>query len=89
MKKLLTLAALAALTLAVFLHANTGYDGPKDETAWLKDQIFYERKVSYETTLGILARYSDVIGIGRVSDKIDDHLTVTIDHALVCRHSNK
>jgi len=83
MKKLLTLVTFTVITLAICLFANRGYDGPKDETAWLMRESFYEGLASYETTLGILARYSDVIGVGRVSNKTNDHFTITIDHALV------
>jgi len=90
MKKLLTLAIFAVITLVVCLYADTGYDGPRDDTIyWARYGYLTYRSAMRPTTLGILARYSDVIGIGTVSDKIDDHLTVTIDHALVCRHSNK
>ena len=83
MKKILTLATLATLTLGVYLHAQYGYDGPRDETYWVLHKIFYQGIVSDQTTLGNLARYSDIIGVGCVSNKTDDHFTVTIDHALV------
>jgi hypothetical protein len=83
MKKLLTLATLAALTLAVCLHAQYGYDGPMDEIWWAHRGEPAYRLACYKTTLGHLARYSDIIGIGCVSGKTNDHFTVTIDHALV------
>jgi hypothetical protein len=35
------------------------------------------------TTLGPLARYSDIIGVGQVSQRTNDHFVVTVDHALV------
>jgi len=84
MKKLLTLATLAALMLVICLHADTGYDGPRDDTIyWARYHYLDYRSAMRPTTLGILARYSDVIGIGTVSDKINDHFTVTVGHALV------
>jgi len=83
MKKLLT-RTITLLPLGICLHAqqqNFIYEGPPDDTYWTGESDY-----SYlfpKTTLGTLARYSDAIGVGKVSNKIDDHLTVTVDHALV------
>ena len=57
------------------------YKGPKDDT-WWTDTIQY-RYIHQWTTLGKLARYSDVIGVGVVSNKQFDHFTVTVDISLI------
>ena len=80
MKKLLTLTTLAAFTLCIGLHAQ--YDHPRNKNFWEQNQLNLDKFASLETTLGTLARYSDVIGVGLVSDKTNDHFTITIDHAI-------
>jgi len=83
MKHPATTAILALLTLGVNLHAQNWYEGPKDDIFWAKrSDIDYDFALIW-TTLGPLARYSDIIGVGQVSQKEEDHFTVTIDHALV------
>ena len=57
------------------------YKGPKDDT-WWTDTMHY-RYIHQWTALGKLARYSDVIGIGVVSNKQTDHFTVTVDTPLI------
>ena len=73
------------LTLSVCLHAQlqplAGYDGPKDETPWT-DSNYYSITMKY-TTLGELARFSDIIGVGVITNRNDNHFMIVIDHALV------
>ena len=57
------------------------YGGLQDDTYWTGTGYYYNLK-SY-TTLGLLARRSDVIGVGVVSNRQDDRFTLTVDHALV------
>jgi len=90
----MTAAIFALLALGVYLHAQkahlqppspNSYDGPRDEIHYFwKDahrSVYGEALLG--TTLGPLARYSDIIGVGHVSQRGEDHFTVTIDHALV------
>ena len=87
MKKLLT-TTLAALTLATSFYAQkqprppTAYDGPFDDTYWTGWDWEYYDDLKSSTTLGSLARYSDIIGIGIVSNLTNDHFTVTVDHSI-------
>ena len=53
------------------------YKGPKDDT-WWTDTVQY-LYIHHWTTLAKLAFYSDVIGIGVVSNKETDHFTITVD----------
>ena len=57
------------------------YKGAKDDTYWTNTD--YYRNLGGYTTLGLLARRSDVIGVGLVNNCGDTHFTVTVDHALV------
>ena len=89
MKKLMFFSPLTTLALGIYLHAqqqstNLSYDGPKDKIyqALPGDLLSYGEAIS-QTTLSDLARFSDVIGVGQVSQRTNDHFTVTIDHALV------
>jgi hypothetical protein len=59
----------------------TYYGGLQDETYWNGTGYYWELRLY--TTLGLLARRSDVIGVGVVSSREDDRFTITIDHALV------
>ena len=91
MKKPLIFAILALLALGVYLHAQRQsrppspyrYDGPKDQTPWTEVSDVDHGISLFWTTLGPLARCSDIIGVGQVSQRGEDHFTVTIDHALV------
>ena len=56
------------------------YDGFFDDT-WWRSPKWYDTCVS-PTTLGVLARYSDIIGVGQVSEKQETYFTVKIDLAL-------
>jgi len=62
-----------------------GYHGPRDQIIWGLAGNSYSayRMATSLTTLGVLAHYSDVIGMGLVSQRTNDHFTVTVDHALV------
>ena len=88
MKKMLT-TTLATMTLGVILFAQTqpplpgAYEGPYDDTYWSGWNWSYYHTAVSDTTLGTLARGSDIIGVGVVSNLADDHFTVTVDHALV------
>jgi len=61
----------------------THYDGPKDETVWQSKNMNYYPLATGRTQLGVLAVFSDIIGVGQVSGQKDDHFTVTIDHAII------
>jgi len=84
MKSMLN-SVFKTLTLAVCLQALPellfAYDGPQDENPWT-DSEFHSIIVG-ETTLGSLARYSDIIGVGNITHRDDNHFTITIDLALV------
>ena len=95
MKKFFTTTTYALLIFGICLHAQQyewhkpnapslyGYDGPPDEIFWAKmSDVSYGLAV-IDTTLGLLARYSDIIGVGQVSQRSNEQFTVTIDHALV------
>jgi len=83
MKKLMTTSTLAFLAMSLNLHAYNGYEGPKDNTFQAKHSDKWYGVTLLNTTLGPLARYSDVIGVGQVSQRTNDHFVVTVDHALV------
>ena len=77
---------LITLALGACLYAQVGppphvYQGPPDDMYWTGTENY--DVFTRTTTLGLLARYSDVIGMGQVSNRTDDHLTVTVDYALV------
>jgi len=88
----MTVATLATLAISIYLHAQKQiplpqthpwvHDGPMDNIIWTRSYREYWDAVA-PTTLGLLARYSDIIGIGQVSQRTNDHFTVTVDHALV------
>ena len=91
MKKLFTSATLVVVIFTVCLYAQiprpswiqkspAGYDGDWDDTYW-SDEFDYDTAVR-KTQLGSLARYSDIIGVGVVSDKGDGRFTVTVDHTV-------
>jgi len=98
MKKLLTTVITATIALGVLLHAQVwrpswyepspyDYDGEWDDNYWTESHRY--RYLDQTTTLGKLARYSDVIGVGVVSNKgiFNEeygfgYFTVTVDHAL-------
>ena len=66
--------------LAKYFFTIPTYDGPSEITYWTGTPF---HAVPINTiTLGKLARYSDVIGVGTVSNREDTHFTVTVDHAL-------
>jgi len=87
----------ALLTLGVLLHAQrtaVDYDGILDDTYWSNTSDYWIANLT--TRLSQFARYSDVIGIGKVSDMQTvpyttrfghiiprRHFTVTVDDALV------
>jgi len=83
MKKIMATITCPFMAIIVNLHAQTGYDGPRDATYWTDRRRSDYAYALQRTTLGPLARYSDIIGVGQVSQKGKDHFTVTIDHALV------
>ena len=87
----MTVATLVVLTQGTCLYAQVArpigyethpydYDGYWDDTLWT-DTWLYEHLRGY-TTLGLLARKADVIGVGLVSNREDDHFTITVDHAV-------
>jgi len=86
----MTFSALTLVAMSINLHTQ-GYDGPGDDIIWkLKKNVqpgkfdnadYYD--ALYWTTLGPLARYSDIIGVGQVSQLTNGHFVVTVDHALV------
>jgi len=98
MKKLLATAIIAVIAFGVCIYAQVPkpwwykpspyvYDGELDDTHWT-DSWRYDY-LSLFTTLGRLARYSDAIGVGVVSNKgiFNEeygfgYFTVTVDHAL-------
>ena len=98
MKKLLTVATTTTITLCVYLYAQVqrpswyepspyDYDGEWDDNYWTESYRY--EYLDQITTLGRLARYSDVIGLGLVSNKgiFNEeygfgYFTVTVDHAL-------
>ena len=98
MKKLFTFATLVVVIFTVSLYAQTprpewyrtsqfDYDGDWDDTYW-SETITYDF-LSSMTSLGRLARYSDVIGMGVVTNKIiyDEkwgfgHFAVIVDYAV-------
>lgn len=82
MKKLLTTTS-TLLLLGAYLLAQQSFDytGIPDDTHWTNTENYID--FTMRTTLGYLARYSDIVGIGQVTNREDDHLTVTVDHALV------
>jgi len=94
MKKLMTAAIFALLALGVYLHAQLPqrreplplspyrYEGSLDDIYWPVEGGGYAWATQY-TTLGQLARYSDIIGVGHVSQRTNDNFIVTVDHALV------
>jgi len=88
MKKLLTTTvAIMAICIIVFAQQQprspTNYHGPYDDTYWTgNDWVHYDDAIR-RTTLGTLARYSDIIGVGTVGHLADDHFMITVDHALV------
>jgi len=88
MKKMLTTICVI-LTLSVIIFAQkqprfpTSYHGPYDETYWTGWNWVHYDDLSSCTTFGSLARYSDIIGVGIVSNVADDNFTVTVDYALV------
>jgi len=87
----------ALLTLGVLLHthgSDVDYDGILDDTYWSNTPDY--ELANHTTRLGQFARYSDVIGVGKVSDIQAvpytthfgyiiplRHFTVTVDDALV------
>ena len=81
MKKLMTTTTLAFMATIINLHAN-GYEGPQEDLfwAWMGDAY---NGVIFDTTLGCLALDSDIIGVGQVSHRTNNHFTVTIDHAVL------
>ena len=89
MKKMLT-STLATLTLGISVYVFAqhqpplpgGYDGPYDETYWTGWNWDSYDYLFSSTTLGSLARLSDIIGVGMVSGLTNDHFTVTVDYAL-------
>ena len=88
MKKLLTTTIITlAIGIIVFAQKQPplqrGYHGPYDDTYWTGWDWEYYDNVIPDTTLGALARYSDIIGVGIVNNLTNDHFTVTVDHALV------
>ena len=82
MKKISTPIIFTFITLSICLFAQTGYDGPKDKTYWSQDDILHGMSLN-KTTLGPLARYSDVIGVGQVSQRTNNHFTVFVNHAIL------
>ena len=90
MKKLLN-STLATLTLGISVYviaqqqprSPTSYDGPFDETYWTGWNWDPYDYLHLSSTLGTLARRSDIIGVGMVSGLTNDHFTVTVDYALV------
>ena len=89
MKKLL-FQTLALLSFGQCLHSQFkwheppspfDWHGPYYESYWA-NTIDYHKAVS-QTTLGTLARFSDVIGVGKISDWDNGRFTITVDHALV------
>jgi len=99
MKKFLTAATPAMLANLCLLAQQLppphpyAYEGPRDNffaNVGLIDDIYIGFYLSW-TTLGRLARYSDIIGVGVVSDMQTEDaeeesrsfFTVTVDHALV------
>ena len=78
MKKIMAINTIVFITTIIDLHAN-GYEGPNDELLWAIDPS----TAIFNTTLGLLALDSDVIGIGLVTQKTNDYITVTIDYALL------
>ena len=92
MKHPATLTTLGVLTLGTCLFAQvqrpdsyepnpSDYDGPWDDTYWT-DVWLYEH-LHLDTTLGMLAFFSDVIGVGQVVNKETTRFTVIVDHAIV------
>ena len=86
----------ALLTLGVLLHAqrsDVDYEGVLDDTYWSNTSDYWIANNS--TRLSHFARYSDVIGVGKVSDMqvesfstrygnfMRRYFTVTVDDALV------
>ena len=55
------------------LLKSTRYSGPTDDN----------QRDMRDSTLGVLARNSSVIGVGRLVGMGDGHFTITVDHALV------
>ena len=95
MKKIMTFSTLVLLSAGVYHASEAGYipplrvyfpppyeyDGPKDDNYWTDSQ--YNHIVLSYTTLGLLARYRDVIGVGTVSNCEDGRFSVTVDHAVL------
>jgi hypothetical protein len=93
MKKQLA-KTIVLLASSIYLHADDiaddvslDYEGSKDDTYWTGTDHY--EGVVMRTTLGLLARYSDVIGIGQVSGLTNNEyrenncFTVTVDYALI------
>ena len=89
MKRLLT-QTIPLLALGVCLHADpvaivdfyeNAYIGPRDDVYWKSSWDYFSLRS--RTTLGTLARYSDIIGVGQISNREENHFTITVDHALV------
>ena len=86
-KMLITTIITLAIGIIVFAQKQPplqrGYHGPYDDTYWTSLDWSEYDTVAHNTTLGFLARYSDIIGVGIVNNLTNDHFTVTVDHALV------
>ena len=93
MKKLMTTSTFVLFIIGTCFSSEPGpydftklpfivppYNGPRDDNYWTDTKLYGVS--TRHTTLGLLARYSDVIGVGTVSNREDTHFTVTVDHAL-------
>jgi len=89
MKKLMFFTTLTHLSFGVCLFAqNLWHDLPRDDIYRANVPPEYGGEWEYNnalrwTTLGPLARYSDIIGVGQVSQLTNGQFLVTVDHALV------
>jgi len=82
MKRMLT-TTFTLLTFGACLYALSPYDGPKDDNPWTDAWGFGYHSRIETTSLGVLARYADIIAVGEVSNRADTHFTVTVDHAVI------
>ena len=93
MKKLMAQSlAMLAFNTSLFAQIEPPpctYEGPEDDTYWTGTSSY--ENLPFKTTLGILAYYSDIIGMGLVSDLQKEgpyhtsrhYCTVSVDQAFV------
>ena len=79
---------MTCATLAILLGVNFHASEPSPEnfgpgnSKWWFELTGVNINYIFPTTLSMLARNSDIIGVGKVSNKQDTHFTVTVDFAL-------